>query len=134
MKNLGYKLIAYLLLFPANVFAQTTASSTGLKSAFLVAQQTAAGSYETGSTTGSTTGLTFEMIGSLIQLILSLLGVVFIAYIVFAGWLWMTAAGNEQKVEKAKGILYQAIIGLIIIIGAYAISYFVIKTFTSQVK
>lgn len=39
----------------------------------------------------------------------------------------MTAAGNEEQVGKAKKLLTAAIIGLIIVLSAYAISYFVIS-------
>ena len=126
MKKIWLNIIAFTILIPTIVLAQT-ASSTGLKSAFSVAQQTASGNYETGKTFES-------MLGDIILLILSLVGIIAIAYIIFAGWLWMSAAGNEQKVEKAKGILFQSIIGLIIIIGAYTISYFVIRAFNSQFK
>jgi hypothetical protein len=129
MKKIWLNIIAFFILMPTIVFAQN-ASSTGLKSAFgsnSVVQQTASSSYETGNDFTS-------MLSDIILLILSLIGVVFMAYIIFAGWLWMSAGGNEQKVEKAKGILIQSIIGLIIIIGAYAISYFVIRIFNSQFK
>jgi len=40
--------------------------------------------------------------------------------------LWMTSGGNEEKIEKAKKILVSSIIGLTIVLAAYAITYFVI--------
>jgi len=40
--------------------------------------------------------------------------------------LWLTAAGEESKVEKAMGILKTAVIGLVIILAAYSITYFVL--------
>ena len=42
----------------------------------------------------------------------------------YAGFLWMTASGNSEQVEKATGILKMAIIGLIIVMAAYSITYF----------
>ena len=60
-----------------------------------------------------------------INAFLSLLGIIFVILIIQAGYSWMTAGGDEQKVTKAKDTIQRAIIGLIIIIGAYAITYFV---------
>ncbi len=68
-----------------------------------------------------------ETIGSLIQTLLAFLGVIFLILIIYAGLLWMTAAGNEDKVKKAQSILMSSIIGLIVLLSAYAISYFVIS-------
>lgn len=68
-----------------------------------------------------------SLVGSIIQIALSFLGVVFIVLIVYGGYLYMTAHGNDQQVEKAKSLIRAAIIGLIIIVASYAISYFVIS-------
>ena len=67
------------------------------------------------------------MIGAIIQAFLGLLGVIFLAYLLYAGYSWMTAQGDEEKVTKAKDTIQRAIIGLIITIGAYAISYYVLE-------
>lgn len=56
---------------------------------------------------------------------LGFLGVIFILLIIYAGFLWMTAAGNEEKVEKAKKIISRAAIGLAIVLIALAVTYFV---------
>lgn len=68
------------------------------------------------------------VISTVIQATLSLLGVIFIILIIYGGGLWMTAKGNEQQVDKARNLITAAIIGLVIVVAAYAISYFVIKT------
>lgn len=60
-----------------------------------------------------------------IKAFLSLLGIIFVSYTIYAGYKWMTASGDEEKVRAAKDTLQRAIIGLIIIIAAYAITYFV---------
>lgn len=67
------------------------------------------------------------MIAKIIQAVLSFLGVVFLILIIYAGYTWMTASGNEQQIEKAKKTLTASVIGLIIVISAYAISVFVVK-------
>jgi amino acid permease len=56
---------------------------------------------------------------------LGLLGIIFVVLLVYAGIQWMTAEGDEVKVEKAKSTITRAIIGLGIIITAYAITYFI---------
>lgn len=67
------------------------------------------------------------MVNTIIQIALSFLGVIFLVLTIYGGFLWMTAAGDEGKVESAKKMITAAIIGLIIIVSAYAISYFVIN-------
>lgn len=66
-------------------------------------------------------------ISRIITIIISALGVIFLALIIYAGITWMTAQGNEEKVRKAKELLTESIIGLIIVLAAYAISFFVVK-------
>ncbi|MBU0722585.1 pilin [Patescibacteria group bacterium] len=65
------------------------------------------------------------IVGTAVSAFLGLLGVIFLVLIIYAGFNWMTAAGEEEKVTKAKDTLRRAVIGLIIIIGAYAISFWV---------
>lgn len=67
-----------------------------------------------------------ETVGRVIRIILTLLGVILVVIVVYAGFLWMTAGGNDDQVKKAKSWLTNAIIGLIIILAAYAITDFVI--------
>ena len=67
-----------------------------------------------------------RVVASVIRTVLSLLGVIFIVLIIYAGFLWMTSAGNEEKVTKAKNIMSAAVIGLVIVLSAYAITVFVI--------
>lgn len=66
-----------------------------------------------------------EIAGEVIGIILSVLGVIAVILILYSGFIWMTAAGNTEKIEKAKKILGNAVVGLIIILMAYSITYFV---------
>ena len=97
-----------ILLLPYFVFADD-AVLTGLKSV--------RGSY--GEMTVA------DIIGLVVSIVLSLLGVVFLILTVYAGFSWMTAAGEEERVTKAKETLTRAVIGLIITLGSYAIWAFV---------
>lgn len=67
-----------------------------------------------------------ETVGKVIRVILGLLGIIFLGLTVYAGLLWMTAAGDEEKVTKAIGIIRMAVIGLIVILASYSLSYFVL--------
>ncbi len=63
----------------------------------------------------------------IIQIFLGFLGIIATGLIIYAGFLWMTAAGNEDKIDKAKKTLVSAIIGLIIILSAFAIATFILS-------
>lgn len=68
------------------------------------------------------------MIGGIINVIMGLLGVVAVLVILYGGFMWMTAAGNEEKVGKAKKLIIAGIIGLVVIFAAFAIASFVISS------
>ncbi|MDO8592851.1 MAG: hypothetical protein Q7R92_03750 [bacterium] len=69
-----------------------------------------------------------NLIKDVVSVFLSLLGIIFLVLIIYAGYNWMTAQGDDEKVTKAKNTLTRAIIGLIIILAAYAITYFVFQS------
>lgn len=58
---------------------------------------------------------------------LVLSGMIFVSLIVYAGYIWLTAAGLEEPINKAKSIITNAVVGLVIILSAYVISYAIIK-------
>ncbi|MEI6835250.1 MAG: hypothetical protein WCK59_00225 [Candidatus Falkowbacteria bacterium] len=64
-------------------------------------------------------------VGSIVALILSFVGIIFLILTIYAGLLWMTAQGNNAQVEKAKDLLINAVIGLVIVTAAYSITSFV---------
>ena len=68
-----------------------------------------------------------DSIKNVINILLGLLGVIAVLIILYGGFMWMTAAGNEDKVEKAKKLIISGIIGIIIILSAYTIAQFVIS-------
>lgn len=70
-------------------------------------------------------------ISTIIKGALSLVGTIFLILSVYAGILWMTASGNEEKVTKAKDIVTQAVLGLAITLAAYAITAFVTSKLNS---
>lgn len=74
------------------------------------------------------------IIGKLIRAALGLLGIVMVVLMLYAGFMWMTAMGNAEKVEKAKSTITRAIIGAVIIFSAYAITDFVINAIVNAGK
>jgi len=65
-------------------------------------------------------------IGSVINIALGFLGIIAVVIVLIGGFKYMIAGGNEQNLEKAKKWIYSGIIGLAIILCAYAITYFVV--------
>lgn len=61
------------------------------------------------------------------------LGIIFFLLLVYSGFLWMTAGGNDSQVEKAKKIIFAAVAGLVISVSAYAITNFVFRDVLSSV-
>lgn len=126
MKN---KVLFLIIILGVAVFG-TNVKSAGLKDAFdpstlgVVADKA-------GYTLSNTD--TMGMVSNVISVALSMLGVIFLVLLIYGGFLWMTARGNEQQVEKAKEVMYSAIIGLVIVLAAYTISYFVVNSLTKGV-
>jgi len=65
--------------------------------------------------------------GNVIGALLAATGIIFIVITVYAGVMYMTAAGDEAKVKKAKSMIVTSLIGIIIIVGAYAFTTFVVR-------
>jgi hypothetical protein len=66
-------------------------------------------------------------VGLIVRAAMSLLGIIFTALLVYAGFNWMIARGEEEKVKKSQEIIKMAIIGLIVTVAAYSITYFVMS-------
>jgi len=67
------------------------------------------------------------IISNVINTLLGILGVLFLLLMIYAGFLWMTAGGNTDQVDKAKKILVNTSIGLIILIISYSASVFIFE-------
>jgi len=68
-------------------------------------------------------------IGTVLGVVLSFVGVLFLILMIYGGIIWMIARGNEQEVTKAKNIIIAAIVGIIIVASAYAITKLVFGMF-----
>lgn len=114
---------------------------------FLIGFQTslAAGTYNFANdsglnTTGNKAGYTDSLknlnpgatTSKVIGIILTFLGIIFIGLMIYGGITWMTAEGSEEKVTKAKDIIVASIVGLVIVLAAYAASYFIVNYFSGK--
>jgi cytochrome bd-type quinol oxidase subunit 2 len=63
----------------------------------------------------------YNDIANVIQIILTLTGIVFLAFLIYGGYVWMMARGDEAEVQKAINIIRNSLIGLIVVLSAYAI-------------
>ncbi len=63
----------------------------------------------------------------MIRAALGFLGLIALCLILYAGFIWMTSGGSEEKISKAKGILKNAAIGLIIIMASFGIVSFILQ-------
>ena len=70
-------------------------------------------------------------IASIIRTAMGLLGIVAVVVILIGGFTWMTAGGNDDKVGEAKKWIFSGIIGLVIILSAYALASFIINQLVS---
>ena len=73
-----------------------------------------------------------SIIGSAIQIFLGFLGIIFIILILISGTNWMMAHGNEEKVSKAKDTILNLVIGLILVLAAFAITYMISNVLSNK--
>ncbi len=126
MKNKKNKLILSLLLsfFFIFSFNYVLADNYGLNTTVGVGKLKTAFNVDEVNKNNADNFLSSRL-GIIIGSILSFIGVMFMLLIIYGGILWMTAMGKENQVEKAKNIIIQAVIGLVIVLAAYAITSFI---------
>lgn len=73
-----------------------------------------------------------ETITGIIKIGFSLLGLIAVVIILAGGFKWMTAGGNEDKVGEARKMIISGVIGLAIIMSAFAIANFVVGSLAEQ--
>lgn len=71
--------------------------------------------------------------GNIILAALGLLGVVFVVLLTYGGFLWLSAGGEEEKVKKAQALIFNSIVGALIVIAAYTIAWYVLQKLGAEV-
>lgn len=75
-----------------------------------------------------------QTVGNIIGVFTGFLAVIALVIVIYAGFLWLTAGGNEEKVTKAKSLLKNGVIGFIILSLAYTITNFIIEQVISAAQ
>jgi len=83
---------------------------------------------EWGTATGLGTRDLKDTITQILNVLLGFLGIIAVIIILLGGFKWMTAMGEEEKVGEAKKLISAGIVGLVVILAAYAIARYVIMT------
>ncbi len=95
----------------------------------------AQGNLDTGLNFAEGTGLSAQdpraTVAKIIRYALGFLGIVAIGIIMYAGFIWMTAKGEEEKINQAKKIMMGGVIGLVIILASFGIATFVMSRLQS---
>lgn len=113
MKKYYSKIITLLLLAPSTAFAVNGDPMQGLRDA--------------GEGTSLIKSDPNQIITGIINSVLTFLGAIFLSLILYGGFKWMTSRGNAEAVGEAKKIIGNSVIGLIIVVSAYAITYTVLE-------
>lgn len=106
----GVLLVAVFCIFfvGSHTFAQTSANlSEGLP--------------EVGRQTGLSSDLG-QIITRIVNVVFGILGILIFLLFFYAGFLWMTARGNEEQVDTAKRIIKNAIIGAVVVLLSYSLA------------
>ena len=86
------------------------------------------GAYDVATNSGvDTTSRIPDFIGNLVNGIFAIVAVIFLAFTVLGGVMWIMAGGNEEKVTRAKKFIGGGIDGMIVIFLSYALVYFVLQ-------
>jgi TRAP-type C4-dicarboxylate transport system permease small subunit len=65
-------------------------------------------------------------VGRIINIAMLFLGIIAVGIIIFAGFKWMTAGGQEEKISSAKRTLKNGVIGLVIVLSSWGIATFIL--------
>jgi cytochrome bd-type quinol oxidase subunit 2 len=106
-----------ILILPYFVFAQS--------SALKELQNVGTGDGTSGPYQTATEATAGDIAASIITIFLGLLGIIFLGLLIYGGYKYLMARGNQDQVEEAMSTIRRAIIGLLIITAAYAITFYI---------
>lgn len=104
-----------LVLFPTFCHAKYTIENA---EGFLQETNKGAGAEETD---------VYKFSGKIVEVGLGVVGLVFFILIFYGGYLWLTSQGKEEQIKQAQDTIIASIIGLVIIVGSYAATNFVVN-------
>ncbi len=119
-------LILAPVAFPMSAVAEITKETTGLQAAAEPAGLTNACGDDTKACLAA-------IVGSVVKIALGFVEVLLFIYLVYGGFLWMTSGGNEEGVKKAKIMIRNAVVGLVIITMSYVVTSYIITQLSATV-
>ena len=72
-------------------------------------------------------------IQNIVRIIVGFLGIIVIIIILAGGFKWLTSGGNEDKIAEAKKLISAGVVGLVVVLAAYAIANFVVNSLQGAV-
>ena len=127
-KNLTYTIIAVLAIFVLLAITHIPVKATGVNSAITGLNKSASQAFDGKAGDEKPKNVITnipEAIGNIIGAALAFIGVLFLGLMIYGGFTWMNARGNDTDTKKARDIIEAAVIGLIIVLAAYAITAYV---------
>lgn len=85
--------------------------------------------YEIAEDTGLGTKGPTDVAVNIITWVVGFLALIFLCLMLYGGFAWLSAGGNEDKIKKAKGIIKAGLIGLLIVMASYGITIYIINEF-----
>lgn len=81
-----------------------------------------------GGQSGFGTASILSIVATIVNIVLGLLGVVFLVLTIVAGVRWMLSGGDQEKIKQARSTIVHSVVGLAIVLAALAISLFITST------
>jgi len=67
-----------------------------------------------------------QLLLTFLNFFLGFLGIIAVIMVIYGGILYITAAGNQENIDKGKKIIMYAIVGIVIILLSFALVYTVL--------
>ena len=71
-------------------------------------------------------------VAGVVNIVLGFLGILATLIILWGGFKWMTSQGNSDSIDDAKKMIGAGVVGLVIILTAYAVSRFVLQSLANE--
>ena len=120
--------LGMFLVFSLVVFSDQASAYSFNENSGLIKTGDSAG-YPAGDLSSGSENRLAEKVGYYISIVLSFVGVLFLGLTIYGGYRWMMANGNDSDVALAKKIITRALVGLVVVLSAYAITSFVSNSF-----
>ncbi|MBI4155775.1 MAG: hypothetical protein HY507_00905 [Candidatus Zambryskibacteria bacterium] len=128
MKNLRFTILLLVIILPIFAFAQGEVNSPGGGGNVTIPNPLKCAA---GQDCGSFMSLLTAILNNIVMPVAA---VAVVAYIIWAGFTYVTAQGNPKKIDEAHQRLLWALVGAGILLGAAAISRVVQTTVTSLIN